>query len=105
MALPTLVLLLACALWGLGVISIQLRCVEAARAGARAAARGESAEEIRGRVREVAGSTAEVTIVVSGGTATVAVTRSVSPPWPVLARLLRPLSVSAQAVTDAEGQP
>ncbi|HVE62963.1 MAG TPA: TadE family type IV pilus minor pilin [Mycobacteriales bacterium] len=103
--LPVLVLLLTCALWALGAVSVQLRCVEAARAGARAAARGEPADVIRSRVREVAGRTADVDLEMSATSATVAVTRVVSPPWPALARLLQPLSVSAEARADVEGVP
>ena len=103
--LPVLVLLLAFALWALGAISIQLRCVEAARAGARAAARGETPEEIRVRARAVAGSGAQVHIETSDGQAVVSVARVAAPPWPVLARLWGPLSVSAEATADVEGLP
>jgi len=103
--LPVLALLLAFALWALGAISIQLRCVEAARAGARAAARGESAAEIRVRAREVAGSGAEVRVDVSDGEAMVSVARVAAPPWPVLARLWGPLVISAEAIADVEGLP
>ncbi|MDP9241529.1 MAG: pilus assembly protein, partial [Actinomycetota bacterium] len=40
-ALPVLVFLLAVALGAVGAVTAQLRCVDAAREGARAAARGE----------------------------------------------------------------
>ncbi|RKS79165.1 TadE-like protein [Actinomadura pelletieri DSM 43383] len=46
-ALPTLVLITAVALWGLRVASVQLTCTDAARTGARAAARGESLTAVR----------------------------------------------------------
>ena len=42
MVLPVLALLLAVGLWSVAVAGAQLRCVDAARDGARAAARGES---------------------------------------------------------------
>lgn len=45
--LPALVLLLAVLLWGVQAGAAQLRCVDAAREGARAAARGEPAEAVR----------------------------------------------------------
>ncbi|WP_399552632.1 TadE family type IV pilus minor pilin, partial [Streptomyces sp. YIM 98790] len=41
MAVPCLVVLLGMVLWGLGAVATQLQCGDAARAGARAAARGE----------------------------------------------------------------
>lgn len=40
-AVPALVALLAMLLWALGAVATQLRCQDAARAAARAAARGE----------------------------------------------------------------
>jgi hypothetical protein len=41
MVLPILALLLAVALWSIAVAAAQLRCIDAARDGARAIARGE----------------------------------------------------------------
>ncbi|MDH6578980.1 TadE family type IV pilus minor pilin [Kitasatospora sp. MAP5-34] len=40
-ALPALVLLSAMLIWGVVTASMQIRCVDAARVGARAAARGD----------------------------------------------------------------
>ncbi|MFJ3214725.1 TadE family type IV pilus minor pilin [Kitasatospora sp. NPDC086801] len=42
MALPALVLLAAMLIWGVLAAAAQIRCVDAARVGARAAARGEA---------------------------------------------------------------
>ncbi|MFJ9695856.1 TadE family type IV pilus minor pilin [Kitasatospora sp. NPDC101183] len=42
MALPALVLLAAMLVWGVLAAAAQIRCVDAARVGARAAARGEA---------------------------------------------------------------
>lgn len=39
--IPALVLLVGMLMWGLGAVAAQARCGDAARAGARAAARGE----------------------------------------------------------------
>lgn len=39
--IPSLVVLVAMLLWGVAAVSVGLRCGDAARAGARAAARGE----------------------------------------------------------------
>ncbi|HVE99709.1 MAG TPA: TadE family type IV pilus minor pilin [Mycobacteriales bacterium] len=100
--LPVLVLLVGVALWALGAITVQLRCVDASRAGARAAARGEPVVEVRARAAAAAGSGAEVDVELGSGTAVVTVTRRVAPPWPVLRRLLPPVVVRAAATTDVE---
>lgn len=61
-ALPSLVLITAMAVWGVLVASVQLTCTDAARTGARAAARGEALPAVRELVvRAVpAGATVEV---------------------------------------------
>jgi len=100
--LPVLVLLLAVALWMLGLVSAQLRCVEAARAGARAAARGEPAEEVRSRSRAAAGPGAVVDVRLAGPVAVVEVRRRLVPPWGALARLLPAVTVGAEATVDVE---
>ena len=63
--LPAIVLVLALSLGSLGLAWDQIRCVDAARAGARAAARGDSA----GAVLLVAGRAAPAGAQVSMGTA------------------------------------
>ncbi|HVF20373.1 MAG TPA: TadE family type IV pilus minor pilin [Mycobacteriales bacterium] len=100
--LPVLVLLLGFSLWALGVLSAQLRCVEAVRAGARAAARGEPVEEVRSRAGEAAGSGAVVSVERSGPVAVVEVRRRLIPPWPLLARLLPAVTLHAEAAADVE---
>ncbi|MFC6079528.1 TadE family type IV pilus minor pilin [Sphaerisporangium aureirubrum] len=45
--LPVVGLVLGGALWGVVAVGVQLECVDAARVGARAAARGEPLEEVR----------------------------------------------------------
>jgi hypothetical protein len=49
-ALPALVLVTAISIWGVTAASIQLECTDAARSGARAAARGESMNAVRALV-------------------------------------------------------
>jgi hypothetical protein len=49
-ALPALVLVVAIALWGVSVAAAHVACVDAARAGARAAARGEPLPAVRAAV-------------------------------------------------------
>ncbi|KLL12330.1 hypothetical protein BL254_02700 [Protofrankia sp. BMG5.30] len=46
-AIPSLILVLLIAIWVVSAVSVQARCAEAARIGARAAARGETDEMVR----------------------------------------------------------
>jgi hypothetical protein len=59
-ALPALVLVVAIALWGVSVAAARVACVDAARAGARAAARGEPLPAVRAAVLQGAPSGAWV---------------------------------------------
>jgi hypothetical protein len=59
-ALPALVLVVAIALWGVCVAAAHVACVDAARAGARAAARGEPLPAVRTEVLRGAPSGARV---------------------------------------------
>jgi Flp pilus assembly protein TadG len=85
--LPVLLLVLAGAVAAVVVVGAQLRCVDAAREGARAASRGEPAAEVA-RVAEGAAPDGAVTDVGGDGdTVRVTVTATVSPlgplPWRV----------------------
>jgi len=64
LALPALVAVLALCLTGLGLAVDQIRCVDAARIAARAAARGEPVDAVRELALQVApdGATAEVDV-------------------------------------------
>ncbi|MFD9125517.1 TadE family type IV pilus minor pilin [Kitasatospora sp. NPDC059571] len=59
-ALPAMVLLAALLIWGLVAASAQIRCVDAARAGARAAARGDADAADVARAAAPPGATVEV---------------------------------------------
>src|ERR671914_1984695 len=59
-ALPALVLVIAVALWGVSTTGAQVACVDAARAGARAAARGEPLPAVRAAALRGAPSGARV---------------------------------------------
>ena len=83
-ALPALVLVLALALAGLDVGIAQVRCVDAARVGARLLARGEPPGKVLAEVRAAAPRGAEVGVEASGERVAVTVTA----PLPAL---LRPL--------------
>ncbi|WP_116112388.1 TadE family type IV pilus minor pilin [Austwickia chelonae] len=94
-ALPAVVLVLALAL-GAGRYSIdQIRCVDAARAGARAAARGESPDVVGQVAKRGAPEGASVAISRSGGLVTVQVATTPSGLWPLSE--LPGLSASATA--------
>lgn len=76
--LPLVVLLLVAVL-GFGTTAVaQLRCADAARAGARAAAIGDDDGEVAAVARRVAGAGADVTVHRSDGWVVVHVERSTS---------------------------
>lgn len=67
MVLPALVALALVLVWGLVAAADQIRCVDAARAGARAAARSEPESAVRDAARTAAPSRARVTVRREGG--------------------------------------
>jgi Flp pilus assembly protein TadG len=75
--LPAFILVLALSLGALGLAVDQIRCVDAARAGARAASRGDSYEAVILASRRAAPSGALVSVASSGDLVVVTV---VSPP-------------------------
>lgn len=93
-ALPAVLLLLALLLAGSAAGITQLRLEEAARAGARALARGEDAGAVQGIVRQLAGASASSSIVAEGEWLSVTVSGRVSGPvgsmvpWTLSARAL-----------------
>ncbi len=62
MVLPVLVLFAMALVWGLLVVAAQIQCVDAARAGARAAARQDSTDAVEEVAREAAPRGARVTV-------------------------------------------
>lgn len=98
-ALPVLVLLLAVALSAVAAVTAQLRCVDAAREGARAAARGESPARVATLAGQVAPAGARVQVSAAGPDL-VAVT--VTSRVPLVGRLLSPVSVRARSVALLE---
>ncbi|MCI0383696.1 TadE family type IV pilus minor pilin [Streptomyces sp. CNQ085] len=93
---PTLVALLGLLLWGGAAVVAQVRCVDAAGAGARAVARGEPPEKVRRAVREVAPRGAELQTSREGELVRVRVTARTAGPGPV------GLELEAEAVAYAE---
>jgi hypothetical protein len=76
-ALPVLVVLVAAAITAVAVLTAQLRCFDAAREGARAAARGESAGVVRDIAARAAPRRAVVVVTPAGDQVTVGVSTTV----------------------------
>ncbi len=102
--LPVLLVVLAAAIGVLVCLSAQLRCVDAARGAARAAARGDSAAAVDATGRRLAPPGARVRVAASTDTVEVVVSTSVRPFGRAL-RLLPAVDVSGRAVAAVEGQP
>ncbi|MEU6354590.1 TadE family protein [Streptomyces sp. NPDC047072] len=96
MVLPVLVMVAMALVWGLLVMAAQIQCVDAARTGARVAARQDPVEAVVRVTRETAPRDAEVTLTREGDRVRVAV---VARP-PVLHGL--PFEVREEAVALAE---
>jgi Flp pilus assembly protein TadG len=94
--LPVLLLVLAGAVAAVTVVGAQLRCVDAAREGARAAARGEDTALVTALAGQAAPDGARTTVAVGGSAVTV--TAEVAPLGPVPLRV----PVSASAVSQRE---
>ncbi|MDO0926485.1 TadE family type IV pilus minor pilin [Streptomyces sp. TG1A-8] len=94
--LPVLVAFTVALVWGLLVVAVRIQCVDAARTGARAAARQDPAAAVVEVARKAAPRGARVTIGREGGQVRVTV---VARP-PVLTGL--PFEVREEAVAAAE---
>jgi hypothetical protein len=66
MVLPVLVMFAMALVWGLLVVAAQIQCVDAARTGARAAAREDPAEAVVQVARDTAPRDAKVTVAREG---------------------------------------
>jgi Flp pilus assembly protein TadG len=97
LALPAIVVVLAAVLACGQVLTAQIRCVDAARAGARFAARGEPAQRYVAAAQALAPAGSRVAATSSAGLVTVTVTASV--PLPLLGA---ELPVGASAAADRE---
>lgn len=101
-ALPALVVVLAVALWGVSAAAAQIACLDAARAGARAAARGEPQTEVRAAVLRAAPPNARVVLSRDETTTRVVVQAQADSP---LRGLFPALKLEAQAIAATEPQP
>ncbi len=102
--LPVLAILVAAALWAIAVAGTQLRCIDAARDGARAAARGESETAVMVAARATAPQGASIDIARNGSRIVVTVKVRVGPTAGVLASMPAP-TVGASAVVKSEAEP
>ncbi|MFL5912182.1 MAG: TadE family type IV pilus minor pilin [Gaiellaceae bacterium] len=98
-AFPALVVVLAVALWGVSAAAAQVACVDAARAGARAAARGEPPAAVRDAVLRAAPPRAQVSVARDAAITQVVVQAEARSP---LKGLLPVLNLRAQAVAATE---
>ncbi len=96
MALPVLVLVVTALVWGLLVVLAQIQCVDAARAGARAAARQDPDGAVTEVAREAAPHGANVSVARHGGEVRVVVVAD-PPGMGVL-----PFRLREEAVAEAE---
>jgi hypothetical protein len=96
MVLPVLVMFAMALVWGLLVVAAQIQCVDAARAGARAAARQDPADAVVQVARDTAPRDAQVAVTREGDRVRVVV---VAKP-PALHGL--PFEVREEAVALAE---
>jgi hypothetical protein len=99
-ALPALVLVMVAALYGVALVTAQLRCVDAAAVGARLAARGESAQLVRAAALGAAPTSARLEIARSASVVTATVAVRVDAPG--LSRLLPGVTVVGHATDDVE---
>lgn len=84
-SLGALALILVSLLWVVAVVGAQTRCVDAARDGARAAARGEPLPAIRAETTRRAPPGARVAVSFPDDRAEVEVSAPIRPPWSALA--------------------
>ncbi|HUR05585.1 MAG TPA: TadE family type IV pilus minor pilin [Nonomuraea sp.] len=99
MVLPALMVVLAAALWAIQAVGVQLECVDAARAAARAAARGEPLDNVRQLVQSATRPNAQVNISRNSESTKVEVSVEVRPAW---GASLPAVQVAASATADTE---
>jgi Flp pilus assembly protein TadG len=100
-ALPALILVLVAALWTLSLGLTQLRCADAAREAARAAARGDDPEVVRQIAEAVAPDGALVEVTERDGLVIVEVAARVRVPVPFADQLPAP-TVTAESTAVEE---
>ena len=97
--LPVLLLVLAGAVAAVTVVGAQMRCVDAAREAARAAARGEPVDVVHAIATRTAPSGAGAVIADAGDDVRVTVTARIAPLGPL------PLRIRVHATAVAQREP
>jgi Flp pilus assembly protein TadG len=82
LAIPVLFAVLGLALWAISAAGLAMDCTDAARAGARAAARGDSDAAVRALVERTGPRDAVLSVERRGALVTVTVRARTSPPGP-----------------------
>lgn len=100
LSLPVLVLVLVLALWAISAAGAAMACADAARAGARAIARGEDPGAVGALVRQVGPRGATASSSADGSLVTVRVRVRVAAPGGLP---LPSLTVAGRAVAEREG--
>jgi hypothetical protein len=98
--LPVLLLVLGAVVGVLACVAAQLRCIDAARAAARVAARGDAVPVVQQTGARLAPADAEVAVQRDGDAVEVVVSARVQPFGPL--RLLPAVEVSGRAVAAVE---
>lgn len=99
LAMPVLVAVLGLVLWAVSAAGLAMDCTDAARAGARAAARGDSEAAVRALIERTGPRHAVLSLERRGGLVTVTVRARTAPPGPFP---LPDLTVSGSAVAEVE---
>jgi Flp pilus assembly protein TadG len=102
--LPVVAVVLAAALWAVSATTAQLRCVDAARDAARAAARGDDDASVLAIATAAAPAHAQVSVARTDTDVVVIVRARVGAAGGVLAALPAP-TAAATAVAAPEGSP
>lgn len=99
LAMPVLFAVLGLALWAVSAAGLAMDCTDAARAGARAAARGDSEAAVRALVERTGPRGATLSFERRGGLVTVTVRARTSAPGPFP---LPVFTVDGSAVAEVE---
>jgi hypothetical protein len=101
LVIPVLLAVTLALSWAIAVGAAQVRLIDAAREGARLAARGESSGTVEAAVRRIGPSGTRAAVSVADGTVTVQVEAHVSPGLPLLGDLPG-VWLESQAVAASE---
>jgi hypothetical protein len=101
LVIPVLLAVTLTLSWAIAVGAAQVKLIDAAREGARLAARGEPAAVVEAAIRRAGPEGTRGTVSTSGGTVSVRVRADVSPELPLLGDV-GDISLGAQATAAAE---